>query len=117
MLVSSCSRLASCIIEWRIHLSMSLVGRALLSLRRVSDHLDSVEAAGTRSAFEVLAEFHYRIGMKYSLTEALSQWYFQCQMFVVQSTENDAGTELSLNWKMYVLNLSQHGVPRWSGPA
>ena len=57
LLLPAWTKLASCIVEWRIHLSMSLVGGALLSLRRINDHLDSLELAGLCSALRVLSEF------------------------------------------------------------
>ena len=92
----ACIKLASCIVEWRIHLSMSLVSRALHFLHRINKHLDSLELAGLCSALRVLSEFYCSIWQTCFLVEALSQWYFQCQMSCMQSSCGVLDTELSL---------------------
>ena len=90
------ARLASCVVEWRIHLSTALVQKALLSLRNANKQMCSIKDACCLDALKYLSTLYCNFRKKRFFCKLLSSWFYQCQLACILLPDGPAGSELHL---------------------
>ena len=87
-------RLASCVVEWRIHFSTALVQKALFSLRNANKQMCSIMNACCLDALTCLSTLYGNFRKKRFLCKLLSSWFYQCQLACILLPDGPAGSEL-----------------------
>ena len=88
------AKLASCVVEWRIHFSTALVQRALVSLRNANRQMCSITNACYFDALKYLSTLYGNLKQSRFFCKLLSYWYYQCQLACMLLPDGPVGSEL-----------------------